>query len=131
MIEVAAAIEHNVLATLFRRALGEKLADLLGALDIGRGLLEGLVHGGGGNQGLAGGVVDDLGVDVLVGVMDGQTRALRGASDLAADAVVNASADRLAVDDAHGAVNDLGLMSALVCYLPTLLPSLRRTFSSE
>ena len=129
VVEVAAAVKDHSMDAGGKGTLCDEFADLLCADHIGRRLLEGFVEGGGGTKGAALGIVDDLGVDVLIGIMDGEARSFCGADDFATDAFVNASADRLAVGDAHGAVIDLGLMAAVIGYLPTLLPSLRRTFS--
>ena len=129
VIEVTAAVEDHRADTGGQGTLGEELADLLGADHIGRHLLEGFVQGGSRAQGATLGVVDDLRVDMLVGVMDGEAWALRSADDFAADAVVNAPADVLAIDGAHRAVMGMGVRAAGVDYLPTLLPSLRRTYS--
>lgn len=122
VIEVTTAVENHSADVRTLGALCEELANLLSPFDIGSDLLEALVHGGRGNEGRAGGVVDDLGVDVLVRIMNGEARAFGSAADLAADALVNALADRLAFDCAHVAKKGW-------CYLPTLLPSLRRTYS--
>ena len=71
VIEVAAAVKDHGVDAGGEGALGEELADLLRADHIGRCLLERLVESGGGTEGAAGGVVDDLRVDVLIGIMDG------------------------------------------------------------
>ena len=105
VIEVAAAVENHSADVRALGALCEELADLLCTLDVGCGFLETLVHGGRGNEGFADRVVDDLGVDVLIRVMDGEARTLRSAGDFATDAFVDALADRLAIDGAHVAEN--------------------------
>ena len=38
VVEIAAAVEHDVLDALLDRALGDQLADRLGGVDIGAGL---------------------------------------------------------------------------------------------
>ena len=129
VIEVTTAIEDHGVDAGGDGTLREELANLLRADNVRRRLLEGFVERGGGTQGAALGIVDDLRVDVLVGIMDGEARTLCGADDFAPDAIVNAPADVLAIDGAHRAVMGMGVRAAGVNYLPTLLPSLRRTCS--
>ena len=124
VIEVTATVEDHGTDFGALGALGEELADFLGALDVGGSLLELLVHGGRGYEGLAFDVVDDLGSDVLVREVNREAWTLGSTTDLAPDAFVDPLADRLAFDNAH-----VGEMVG--GYLPTLLPSLRRTYSSE
>lgn len=107
VVEVTAAVEDHSADVRALGALREELADFLRALDIRGGLFERFVERGGGDQGPASRVVDDLGVDVLIGIVNSQTWTFRGAGYFAADAVVDASADRLAIDSAHSAVIDL------------------------
>ena len=79
MEEEAATVEHDLADAGLLRALGERLADRRGAI-LGRaGLaLEVLVQGRSGGDGLAGGVVDDLGVDVPARAVDRKPRLARG-----------------------------------------------------
>ena len=63
-------------------------------------------------QSAAVGIVDDLRVDMLVGVMDSEARTLCRADDFATDAVVNAPTDVLAIDSAHIAVMGMGMIAA-------------------
>ena len=69
--------------------LAHELTDLLGSLLVtgGRALELGL-EGGGGDEGVALGVVDDGGIDVGVGAGHAQARTLRGAEDLATNATL-------------------------------------------
>ena len=101
VIEVTAAVEDDGADVRAFGTLCDELADLLGALDVRGAFFEGLVEGGGGREGLARRVVDDLDVDVLVRVMDGEARTLGRSGDLAADTVVDAAADAFAIDHAH------------------------------
>src|SRR5690606_37304514 len=66
VIEVTAAVENDGADVRAFGALRDQSADLLRALDVRGGVFDRLVEGGGGEQGLAGRVVDDLGVNVLV-----------------------------------------------------------------
>src|SRR5579862_3332732 len=66
MIDVAAAIEHDLLDALGQGALGDLLADgCRGVEVVGLGGLAFLLVRRGGDEGRCGLVVDDLGVDVL------------------------------------------------------------------
>src|SRR3954451_20781385 len=68
VVEIGAAVEHDVLQSLLQRALGDQLADRLGGVDIAA-RLEAFAHRffqrRGRNQSLAFHVVDDLRIDVL------------------------------------------------------------------
>src|SRR5688500_3367053 len=68
VVEIAAAVKHDVLQPLRQRALGDQLADRLGGVDIAAGL-EAFAHRlfqrRGRDQGLAFYVVDDLRINVL------------------------------------------------------------------
>src|SRR3569833_1098982 len=81
VVEVAAAIEDHFLDLGRLATLGDQLADGLGRIlrsaILDRALYV-LVEGRGCCQRPARRVVDDLGVDVLVGAMDAQTRATIG-----------------------------------------------------
>ena len=101
MIEVAAAVKDHVGDVDTHGALREELADLGGSGDVGCVTFEALVHAGGRGEGAAFGIVDQLAIDVLVGEIDGETRALRGSGNLAANAFVDPLADGFALDDAH------------------------------
>ena len=98
VVEVTAAVKNHSADVQALGALREELADLLRALDVRGSIFEGLVERGGGHQGPASRVVDDLGVDVLIGIVDSETWTFRGSGNFAPDAVVDASADRLAID---------------------------------
>ena len=101
VIEVTAAVEDHCADVGTLGTFCDELADLLGALDIRGGLFEGFVERRSGDESLAGSVVDDLCVDVLVGIVNGEARALCGSGNFAADAVVDATADAFAIDHAH------------------------------
>src|SRR6516164_4936631 len=81
VVEVTAAIEHDLLDALRRCALGEPFADRLCRLDIGAGL-EGAAHvllqRGGGCEGLAVRVVDHLRINVFRRAEDRKPRATAG-----------------------------------------------------
>src|SRR5207244_4478478 len=77
VIDVAAAVEDDLLDTGLQRALGEQLADLGRRRLVGPGLvlaLEVLVDRGGLRERHPLRVVDDLGVDVLLRAEYGQPR---------------------------------------------------------
>src|SRR5581483_11177760 len=80
VIEIAAAVEHDLLDAVFHRALGEQLADRLGRVDVGAGLLAHVFfQRRRRSQRLTLQVVDDLGIDVLGGAEHRQPRtAVRG-----------------------------------------------------
>ena len=86
MVDAATAVEGNGLDAGLEGALAHELADLLGGLLVaGLGALELGLERRGGDEGVTLGVVDDHGVDVGVGAHDAQTRAGRGAKNLATD----------------------------------------------
>src|SRR5690606_16695222 len=103
-------------------ALGDELADLGRGGDIRRRFLHRFVEGRSRGERAARHVVDHLGVNVLVRIVHGQTGTLGGPGDSRAGARVSASASSLASELAH----EVGSMAG---YLPTPLPSLRRTCS--
>ena len=76
--------------------LGDQLADFLGrghvaaSLDLGG-------QAGGGDQGLALGIVDDLGIDVVQRTIHIQPRTLRGAFHLLANAKVHSLANYISL----------------------------------
>ena len=93
---------------------------------------------------VAGGVVDDLRVDVLEALEDGQARTLAGAGDLAADALADAASCCNSVFCADPCSSCRGCPLLACCqrpgfdpssmparYLPAALPALRRMTSSE
>src|SRR5262245_65919055 len=81
VVEITAAIEHDLLDALRRCAFGEPFADHLCRLDIGAGL-EGAAHvllqRGGGCEGLAVRVVDPLLITVFRRAEDRKPRATAG-----------------------------------------------------
>ena len=98
MIEVTAAIENNGLDGDGLGALCDELPDLERSFRVGLGSLDRFILGAGGSDGLAADVIDQLGVDVFVGEMDGETGALCGAGHFAADACVNTAPGFFAIN---------------------------------
>src|SRR3954452_7255735 len=96
MEEEAAAVEHDLRDAGVLGALGERLADGGSAVLGGaRRALEVLVEGRRGSDGLAGRIVDDLGVDVTAGAVDRQARlAGRAATKRGANAAAAAVEER-------------------------------------
>src|SRR6185437_8867375 len=83
VIEIAAAIEHDLLDAVLHRALREQLAHGLGGVDVGAGLLAHfLFQRGGGRERLALQIVDHLRIDVLRRAEHGKPRtAVRGTAE--------------------------------------------------
>src|SRR5262245_43810878 len=101
----AAPVEDHRLDPLLLGPAGDELADRLGRGHVGSLLLlEVLVHGGRGAQGLARLVVDDLGVDVGLAAEDGQARPPGRARQPAADAGPDPRADVFLGLDAQAAL---------------------------
>ena len=101
MIDVTTTVKDHGADVGSLRALGDKSSNAAGALDVGLSFFRGFVQRGSGHQGAACDVVDDLRVNVLVGEIHGETWAAGGASDLAADALVDALPHFFAVDRTH------------------------------
>src|SRR5205823_13168049 len=81
MIHIGAAVEDDALDPGSLGALGDQLADRGSRLAVGAGLDIGLdpgIEGRGGGQGAAGGIVDDLGIDVTRGAEHRQPQAAFG-----------------------------------------------------
>src|SRR5258706_11969221 len=119
VIQVSAAIEDHALDALVLRLLGDERTDRLRRRLVrplgGRVLL----HARGRDDGLAGGVVDHLRVDVLETLEHRQARTLGGAGDFVPDTLANpASGD----DSVFCLIHD---------YFPAALPAFRRITSSE
>src|SRR5438477_549901 len=87
VVKVTATIEHNLLDTLCGCALGKPFSHRFRRFDIGasfKATAHLLFERGGGNNGLAVRIVDDLRINVLGRAEDGQPRARAGgAADLA------------------------------------------------
>src|SRR5690606_32946025 len=120
VVLVPAAVEHDEFHALFLRALGNGLAHQRGAFELALALGLGGDAGfdiGGGDEGRASGIVDDLGVDVLCAAEDVEARSLGRAAHALADA---------SVAPVPGEIS-----GCLRHYLPTFpaLPALRRTRS--
>merc|ERR1712100_23310 len=86
VVQISAAVEHHLLDAFGDGALGDQFADGdRGVAAASRSLEAGaqlLVNGGGGAECALGRVVDDLGVDVVVGAEHGQPRTVGGSSDV-------------------------------------------------
>src|SRR5699024_7896343 len=98
--------------------------NLLGGLAVGAGALKALLQGGSGDQGLAHGIVDDLGVDVGLAAEHVQTGTLGRAGDLAAHSLVALKPLSLGI----GTIDHCGTPPYF--FLTPVLPSLRRMTSS-
>src|SRR5204862_6103105 len=92
VIDVAAAVEHDLGDALVLGLLGDERADGLGRRGVRAFRPRVLLPARGRGDGLARGVVDHLRVDVLEAAEDGQARTIRSAVDLAADALFDAAA---------------------------------------
>ena len=114
MVFVARTVEDDLLDACGLGALSDKLADLctLGLLVA----LEGAdlrLHGGGGDQGVTGQVVDDLDVQVAGAAVHDQTRRLGGATQGLADTEVTTCASlATAGGDVLADRGALGVLSA-------------------
>src|SRR5580698_342037 len=93
VVDIAAPIEHYLLNSLFLGSPGNDLADGLGRRQVATLGAVSLFDGGSGNQREAVGIVDYLHIDIGQAAEHRQTRPLRGAAHLVADALVNALAD--------------------------------------
>ena len=124
--EEASAVEDHGFDFGVSGTLGYQLSDSFGCSLAGSAGLNGGIEGGSGAKGLAGHVIDDLGVDVLVRKMDGQTRAIGSSGDLLPDAAVHLAALFLTIKSAHCLME----FWVFVRIYFTDLPALRRTYSS-
>jgi len=89
MVLVATTIEDNGGDARFLRLLGDQEADLLGRFGLGALEVGEVAHQRGfAHQGLADGVVDNLGNHMTVGTGDHQTREFCGAVDALTDTSV-------------------------------------------
>src|SRR5205814_681328 len=95
VIDVAAAVEHDLGDALVLGLLGDERADGLGRGGVRPLRPRVLLPARGRGDGLARGVVDHLRVDVLQAAEDGQARTIRGTVDLAANPLL----DTLSRDD--------------------------------
>ena len=84
MIDIAAAVKHDFFDALLEGTLGDHGADLLRGLDVAAVAFKALLHAGRGGEGVAGDVVDDLGIDVVLAAEYAQAGSLGGTGDLAA-----------------------------------------------
>jgi hypothetical protein len=107
MIDVTTTVEDHGADVGGFRTLGDEGTHRAGALAVGLRFVAAFVQSGRGNEGASGDIVDDLNVNVLVGEMHGEAWTTGGASDLAADALVNALPDFFAIDRTHGLKNVL------------------------
>src|SRR5689334_11481422 len=92
---IPAAVEDHLLNALFLGAFGHQLTDGLSRRHIPALGSRALVHRGCRYERAALAVVNDLRVDVRHAAKHRQARTLRGARQLAADALVNPAADLL------------------------------------
>ena len=135
MIDAAATVEPDRSDALLDGALANELAHERGGLLVGAhlaGRAELGVEGGGGAQGLALGVIDDLRVDVGVGAVYAEAGTLWGTEDLGADAALAARETRrllLLLVHSFSLVtpppDGVMVLCLVLCYLAAL-PSLRR-----
>src|SRR5215212_2553392 len=125
VVQEATAIEHDRRDALLLGALGEELPDLLGPVALARLLAvpQRRFEIRGRHQGGAGGVVDDLPVDVLQRAEDRQARSLGGPAQVAPNAAVPLLAQATCIWSLeHGRSYFLPLAPAL--------PAFRRIVSS-
>ena len=99
MIEISATVEYNLSDASGQRALTNQGAHLGGGLQIG--LLQLKLLGAGAAEGHTLGVIDHLGIYVLVREIDSQTGTLRRTGKLLADTRMNAGTYCFAIDSAH------------------------------
>src|SRR5271170_814487 len=99
VIEVAAAIEDNLLYALLFRALGDEFANLSSSSNVATVLLVFglLAERGGGSDGDSVEIIDELGVDVVERAVNVEAWALCSTGHLLADARVDALADDVAL----------------------------------
>ena len=90
--DITAAVEDHVGDAFFCCLLGDHLAHLAGGLFVAAVAVKALIQGGCGAQGAAGGVVDDLGIDIGAGAEHVQAGPLGRAGDLPAHSLVAAEA---------------------------------------
>ena len=88
VINVAAAVENDLFNALLQGALCNQSADLLCSLDIAAVAFEALFHRGGGDQGAACDIVNDLRIDVVLTAEHAQPGTLGRTRDLAAYSAV-------------------------------------------
>src|ERR1700736_6665670 len=94
MVQIAAAVEHDLIDSLFLGPLSDEASNLLGAGEIAA-TLDGrvLLGGGGRGHGVAFMVVNHLRVNVFETAVDRQARAFFTAPDLVPDALMNPDAN--------------------------------------
>ena len=105
MVQVAAAIEDHLLDAPGEGALGDQLTHGDGGVAGGAGLEAGaqiLVEGRRGAEGALGVVVDDLGVDVVVGAEDREPGTVGGAGEQTTQTAVTLLGLLFAGEGRHG-----------------------------
>ena len=128
VVQVAATVEDHLLDALGDGAFGEEFADGCGGVAAATIDLEAgaqfFVNGSCRTERALGIVIDDLGVDVIVGAEYGQSRAIRGAVDVATQAPVALLRLLFAGQFGHG-VGEGEKRQDKAYFLPDL-PALRR-----
>src|SRR5699024_3006281 len=124
MVHIAAAVEDHGLNALRLGTLGHGDAYLLGGVGLGALAGEVFLQGGSGDQGLAGHIVDDLGIDVGLTAEYVQAGTLGRAGNLCTHALVALNALRTGI----GSVDHSG--TPPFYFLAPVLPALRRMTSS-
>ena len=123
MIQVTATVEHDGVDALGLAALGHQLTHSTGGGLVAAVALDLLIQGGGGDQGVAGHVVDDLSVDVLLAAEHVQTGTLGSAEHLGTDSLMTLQTLSVGI----GSFNHYGTPPY---FLAPVLPTLRRMTSS-
>ena len=104
VIKKSTAIENRLVDIPGQQTLGDGFPNLLRRGAIG-GMFafaaERFLRRAGGDQSLAGFVIDDLGVDMFAGKINAEPRAFRGPGNLASDAVMNSPANDFSIDRGH------------------------------
>ncbi len=84
VIDIAATVKYNCFDALGKCLFAYGLTDLFSCVLVASDTLEASLDGGCGDQGYAGNVVDDLGINVLVGTVNSKSGALSSTGDLSA-----------------------------------------------
>ena len=92
VVDIAAAVEHHGVNPLLQGALGNLQAYLLRGFLIAAESFKVLLDAGGRAKRVAGDVVNDLSINILIAAENAQTRPLRRSGDLGADSGVELGA---------------------------------------